>query len=330
MRWIVAAAVLALALVLYLGWSSCDREPDLAGLAPADSQAPIETEAVPPQAPPGPDGRLVDVGGHRLHIRTFGTGSPAIVIETGLGNDVIRVWEDVIDALSDETQVVFYTRAAYGASEPGPFPRTSERIAGELHALVDATPIEPPFIVVGHSIGAINALVYASEHKNVVDGLVLLDPPPLDFIRGRRFPELVAMGDSMTAGFRLDAERARDEGDERQATYLETVASEHDEMFRSSGTRVATIESLGAMPLVVVVSGVPNPQFEPHAEEFQRFWRDSGEELTRLSTRGEFVFASHSDHDLPGNATDTVVRAIRRCIAMTQEPSEMEYWEGEK
>jgi pimeloyl-ACP methyl ester carboxylesterase len=209
-------------------------------------------------------------------------------------------------------------------------PRGADRVAGELDALLEATPIEPPYVVVGHSIGAVNALVYASQHENVVDGLVLLDPPPVDFIRGRRFPELRAKADSMTAGFRLDAERARAAGDERRARQLEAMASEHEEMFRTGGTWVATIGTLGNMPLVVVASGVPNPQFEPYAADFQRFWRESSQDLTYLSTRGEFVYARDSTHDLPGDATDVVVDAIHRVIEMSQEPAASDYWEGEK
>jgi len=101
-------------------------------------------------------------------------------------------------------------------------------------------------------------------------------------------------------------------------------------MFRSGGTWVETIPSLGTMPLVVVASGVPNPQFRDDADEFQRFWRDSSKQLTALSMRGEFVYAENSTHDLPNDATDTVVEAIRRVATMAGEPLEPVPYEDDK
>lgn len=326
MKFIVIAAILAIAIAVFIGVRSCDTGPDLTDVAPVTDEVPI-TESVVPD----PVVQFVDVGGHRLYVRTYGTGSPTVVIEPGIG-DAGTTWADVIAALRDDMKVVLYSRAGYGESDPGPMPRAAQRIAGELAAMLEgAEGVEPPYIVVGHSIGAINALVFTSEHRNLVEGLVLLDPPPVDFIRGRRFPDLRAQVDSMTAGFRVDAGRARAAGDERRAVFYETMASEHEEMFRSGGTWVESVSPLGTMPLVVVASGVPDPQFEPQAEEFQRFWRQSSEELTALSLRGEFMYDANATHDLPGEATDTVVLAIRRVIALMAEPLDpIPYYEDEK
>lgn len=312
---------------MFISVRSCDREPEIGGAEPVSEAVPpvTETDSI------SPADTYVDVGGHHLWVQTRGTGEHTVVIEPGIG-DTGRIWAPVVDAVAEDNRVVLYHRAGYGRSEPGPMPRTSSQVASELNALLDDLQhAEPPYIVVGHSIGAINALVFAYEHPNQVEGLVLLDPPPVDFIRGRRYPELKAKADSMTAGFRASARRSRDAGDENLAIQQETIASEHEEMFRSGGTAVAAIHSLGAIPLVIVNSGVPNPQFEPYAEEFQRFWRDSSEQLTSLSVRSEYIYAEHSTHDLPGDATDTVVEAIRRAIALSEAPLDpMDYDELDK
>ena len=324
MKFIIIVAIIAIVLAVFVGIRSCDTEPDMADIQPVTEEVATETPATET------GGQMVDVGGHRLYVRTYGSGDHTVVIEPGIG-DAATIWRDVVDALEGEMRVILYDRAGYGESEAGPMPRTAGQVANELDALLKNTPgLEPPYIVVGHSIGAINAMVFSSEYTNLVEGLVLLDPPPVDFIRGRRFPQLRAMADSMTAGFRADAERARAGGDPQLARQFEALASEHDEMFRSGGTWVETIPSLGTMPLVVVASGVPNPQFGADAEEFQRFWRDSSQQLTALSVRGEFVYAEDSTHDLPGDATETVVQAIRRVVAMAGEPLEPVYYEGDK
>ncbi len=278
---------------------------------------------------PGADGRLVSAGGHRLFVRTFGDGAPAMVIEPGIG-DAGGVWSPVVNAVMPYTRVVLYDRAGYGQSDVGPMPRGADRVVRELTAMLVNAPVEPPYVVVGHSLGAINALLYASEHPNLVAGLVLLDPPPLGFIKGQRFPDLLEMADQMTAGFRLDAEAARKSGDERQAAYFETVASEHEQMFQTGWSWVESVTSLRDMPFVVIASGVPNPEFGESAESFQAFWRQESEALVRLSSRGRFVFVEDSTHDLPGDATDEVVDAVLWCIAASEDMPEYEVWQGEK
>jgi pimeloyl-ACP methyl ester carboxylesterase len=278
---------------------------------------------------PGEAGRLVSVGEHRLFVRTFGDGTPAVVIEPGIG-DAAGIWAPVVNEVMLYTRVVLYDRAGYGQSDAGPMPRGADRVVRELTALLVNTPVEPPYIVVGHSLGAINALLYASEHPNLVAGLVLLDPPPLGFIKGQRFPDLLEMAGQMTAGFRKDAEAARKKGDERQAVYFETVASEHEQMFRTGWSWVESVSTLRDMPFVVIASGVPNPEFGKSAEAFQAYWRQESEALVRLSTRGRFVFVEDSTHDLPGDATDEVVDAVLWCIAASEDIPEYEVWQGEK
>lgn len=324
---VIVIAVLVIAAGIFLFRSGGDRTVNL-----PEVHAPT-TEVSPPEAstgaPPGPDGRLVDVGGHRLLIRTFGAGSPAVVIEPGIG-EALQVWRPVIDVLRNETEVVIYSRAGYRGSEPGPMPRGADRVVSELTQLLVDTPIESPYIVVGHSLGANHALLYASEHPNLVAGVVLLDPPPLDFTNGKRFPELQKMATEMTAGFRQNAEEALARGDTAGANQLEAVASEHEQMFLSGWKWVSSVTSLGDTPLVVVASGVPNPGFGDDAVEFQEFWRESSEKVSRLSTRSRFVYAKESTHKIPGDATQVVVDAVRWCIEQSSMEPEYQGWTDDK
>lgn len=327
MRLILIAGAVALALGAVFIWRSCDSGPAPEATLTAEAPAPATGE-VEPAAPANLDG-LVDVGGHRLHVRTFGTGAPAVVIEPGLG-DAGRIWAVAVDTLSRESMVVLYSRAGYGRSDAGPMPRSADREAGELAAMLSATPVDPPYILVAHSLGAINALVFASENAHLLDGLVLLDPPPLDFIRGNRFPRLRGEADQMTAAFRSDAAAARAAGDERQAAQLEAIASEHEEMFTSGWRLMASVRSLGDLPLVVVASGVPNPAFGEDADVFQAFWRDSTERLTALSTRSRFIYAEHSTHDIPNDAPGVIVEAVRYCREAWERDYAPDWYEGDK
>lgn len=260
--------------------------------------------------------KLVDVGGHRLHVRTVGHGSPAVVVCEGVGGGW-SIWQGVADSIGRENRFVLYERAGYGQSDPGPMPRTADRIVIELEHLLENTPVEPPYVLVGHSLGAQYAMYYALEHFDQVVGLVVLDPPPLEFALGNQFPVLRAMVDKQTEEMQRDAVFARANGDTAQADFLRTVASEHANAFTTNAEYLAQVESLRDLPFVVVGSGVPNPAFGDSASAFQKFWRKSNESLSHLSTRGRFVFVEGSSHNLPREATARVVAAIRSVMPDT-------------
>ena len=95
-------------------------------------------------------GRLVDVGGHRLHLHCSGQGSPTVVLDTGLGMPSAS-WVLVQPVVAQWTRVCAYDRAGYGFSDLGPTPRISQRIVEELHALLDRAGEPAPYVLAGHS-----------------------------------------------------------------------------------------------------------------------------------------------------------------------------------
>src|SRR4051794_15303531 len=70
-----------------------------------------------------PPGRLVDIGGRRLHLYCIGSGSPAVILEAGLGWGM-GTWGQVQPKVAETTRVCSYDRAGYGWSDVGPPPRT--------------------------------------------------------------------------------------------------------------------------------------------------------------------------------------------------------------
>jgi len=262
--------------------------------------------------------RLADIGTHSLHIRCTGTGSPVVVIDTGVG-DTSERWQSFQAQVAQITRVCTYDRAGYGSSEPGPLPRHSQRAADELKQLLENAGVKGPYLLVGHSLGGLNMQVFASRYPDLVAGLLLLDPAPLPFITGQAFPELYRMLEQQAAELQQVAEAARQSTDaeaqaQAQADYLEAVASEHAALIAESAAQVAAIESFGDIPLVVIGSGKPNPAFGATAEEFQRFWIEHNRELATRSTDGTFVLAQESGHYLHEHAPDVVLDAIRQMV----------------
>lgn len=121
-----------------------------------------------------PSGKMVDVGGHRLHIYCVGEGHPTLVLESGAAS-MSALWGHVQPLAARHTRVCSYDRAGLGWSEPGPGPRDAVSIARELHALLKNAGEAPPYILVGYSYGGMLIRVYADQYPEQVVGLVLLD-----------------------------------------------------------------------------------------------------------------------------------------------------------
>ncbi len=121
-----------------------------------------------------PPGKLVDVGGYRLHIQCAGAGYPTVVLETG-ALSMSAAWGWVQPQVAVHTRVCSYDRAGLGWSEPGPEPRDALHIARELRTLLKNAGETPPYVLVGHSSGGLLVRVYADQYPEDVVGLLLLD-----------------------------------------------------------------------------------------------------------------------------------------------------------
>lgn len=145
----------------------------LAGLAGIGALYQLISEARDKSKLP-PPGKLVDVGGHRLHINSIGEGSPVVVMDAGGASSSLS-WSLVQPEIAKFTRVCTFDRAGRGWSDPGPKPQSSQQIVEQLDTLLSNEKIEGPYIMVGQSFGGQNVRLYASEYPDKVAGLVLVD-----------------------------------------------------------------------------------------------------------------------------------------------------------
>jgi pimeloyl-ACP methyl ester carboxylesterase len=259
-----------------------------------------------PAASDGADD-VVRVDGRDLAVHCQGAGSPTVVIDAGWG-EASSEWAEIAVELSRTVLVCTFDRAGYGGSDPGPMPRTPRANADDLRALLAAAGVRAPFVLVGHSLGGLNAQAYWSQYPEEVAGLVLFDPPPRAWLERRRFPGLwnmaVAVGEELSRG----AEAARDQGSP-DAERLTAMASEHNAMLRT-GADAAAIESFEALPFLVVAAGRPNPAFGDSAAAYQTFWIDEDRRLANRSSRGLLQVLDTLGHSMNREAPDAVVALI--------------------
>ncbi len=119
-------------------------------------------------------GRAVDIGGRTLNIYCSGEGSVAAIFE-GAAHTAGYAWNKMQAQAARFTRACWYDRAGYGWSDPGPSPRTFRDIANDLHALLRAASIPPPYVLVGATAGAFHVRVYTALYPAEVAGAVL-DP----------------------------------------------------------------------------------------------------------------------------------------------------------
>jgi pimeloyl-ACP methyl ester carboxylesterase len=133
---------------------------------------PISAQSVSTELnPPTPLGKLVDVGGYRVHLYCTGTGSPTVVI---VGAGFSFDWGLVQPEVAKVTQVCSYDHSGIGWSEDGPKDSCALRV-GEVHTALKNAGVQGPYVLVGHSLGGLVARLYAGRYPDEVAGIVFVD-----------------------------------------------------------------------------------------------------------------------------------------------------------
>ncbi len=292
-------------------------------------------------------GQLVDAGGHLQYLCTSGQGSPTVVLDSGLGVSSYG-WQAVHHGVSQFARVCAYDRAGYGLSEPGPMPRTSSRIAEELHTMLVNAGLAPPYVLVGHSFGGFTTRVFTGRYPAEVAGMVLVDassehqfnklPDAIRKVAGRQ--ERLLFWARFLAPFGIHRVVAALQSGEpprwanqapleyhaaglnwSRAPFLSTVYSELATL-EESGREAKAAGDLGDRPLIVLTAGarlkaqdLPAGISLAEAHEFQRVWADELQpQLALLSTRGSQRFADKSGHMIPLEQPEAIVKAIRDVV----------------
>ncbi len=142
--------------------------------SPSGSVVPTPSETVATAESAG----SFDVGDRELFLECRGQGSPTVVLEPGQG-DSRSDFEGIQATLAATMTACTYDRANVGRSGEAPTPRTSLDVVEDLHALLRAADVPPPYVVAGTSAGGFFAMHFAREHPNEVIGMLAMNPPPL-------------------------------------------------------------------------------------------------------------------------------------------------------
>jgi pimeloyl-ACP methyl ester carboxylesterase len=251
-------------------------------------------------------GRLVDVGGHRLHMECTGSGSPTVVVEPGAGMTSSSVGL-IAPAVAAETRVCVYDRAGRGWREPADTRQDADQIAADLHTLLDRGNVPGPYVLVGHSFGGHYVRAYAAHHPDEVAGMVLVDSTAPADQPGSTEPSeqgaydatgrVAALGSiaarvgvarlvGLTDYAELPAQsRAEARASVATPEHVRSTIEEYAEGSRSA-RQAAALTDLGDKPLVVLTAGVGHP-----AE-----WRADQRRMAQLSANSSHRIVDGATH----------------------------------
>jgi hypothetical protein len=124
-------------------------------------------------------GTSVDIGGRTLNIYCSGEGTPTVIFET-FGHTSGYSWIGVQPEVAKLTHACWFDRAGYGWSEPGPMPATYRSDAQDLHALLHAAQLPPPYVLVGASAAALHIRLFHGLYPGEVGGAVMVNALDVD------------------------------------------------------------------------------------------------------------------------------------------------------
>ena len=281
-----------------------------------------------------PPGRLVDIGGRKLHLNCTGNGSPTIILEAGASSFAID-WALVQPELARSNRVCSYDRIGMGWSDPATgVPR--DTVTLDLHTALNVAQEKPPYVMVGASMGGIYVRQFADQHPDEVVGMVLVDPTSEDrlflFFEGkavevasltaeqrrsiippgpvrvpRRLPQTGAPFDRLPRELyelriKLDTRLIASVPESVPYEYVVATAEiERARLARLKEVRGAQAHPLGDRPLVVLTRGVESSQA----------LRDVHAQLAELSTNSRHTVVADAGHEIHLFKPSAMIQAIQ-------------------
>jgi pimeloyl-ACP methyl ester carboxylesterase len=319
---------LALVAIVAVGVTSC-APPSASSETSTTSGSIIKiVPRTPTAAPTGDVTAIVMVGQRTISFECHGTGSPTILLQSGYGN-AGDIWKattaqppTVAQALATTNRVCVYDRPGStlsvdplgnpfptpqpGRSGPVPQPRTSTDVVTEWHDLMAVLHIPGPYVLVGHSIGGLFALLYARTYPDQVAGLVTVDATP---------PALLGLLTPTTQT--LFRSQLKSQG---PITGYAFEQYDIDEIL----TTLNGAPALKAMPTTLMFAGQAQQVSDPAAQELLK-------DITRVQDQARAEFAASipgattvtvpdASHYIQVDRPDVVIDAVKAVVAKTRRP----------
>jgi pimeloyl-ACP methyl ester carboxylesterase len=279
-------------------------------------------------------GREIDIGGRKLYLVCGGQlapGRPTVVLVSGYHDssdpwtqaDVLSllpgaVGPPVLPGLARNQRVCAYDRPGTlryidglpltSRSTAVTQPRTARDLTVELHELLSAARVPPPYVLVGHSLGGLVVLLYARTYPHEVGGIVFVDSfsPTIPNGLGVLWPRYRAIINPPSSAQPLAS--------------LKLAASETI-LLDESIKQLEQAPPLATMPLAVLTktepfripagalpSGITLPQIDAGYNDAEKYFVALMPETPQIFATGSEHYIQLSQPDLVISATELIVR----------------------
>lgn len=287
-----------------------------------------------------PAGQLVDIGARRIQLDCRGSGSPTVVLESGLDTYGSLSWTLVHDSIATTTRTCAYSRAGVMWSDAARGAFDSKTVAEDLHAALTKAGERAPFVVVGHSLGGPYALIFTGLYPADVAGLVFVDashPDQIERLRkatGNSMEAPTGMLSAVAALSWTGVTRLIPDGASPKLPRA-TIRAQHAYLSTSLGPALRELKALpvtleaagqhrqlGDRPLVVLTAMAPMPEAVLKSAGMTRDQGDRMRTAWKALHDEEATWSTHSRHQLVPDAThyiqldrpDVVISAVREVI----------------
>jgi len=290
---------------------------------------------------PEPLGRLVDIGGRKLHIHCTGSGAPTVILEAGASSFSID-WSLVQPEIAKTNRVCSYDRARIGWSDVGPMD-SAANIVQDLKTLLRAVNEKGPYVLVGASMGGIYARVFQLRYPEDVVGMVLVDPThelrlfttlegkavPIASITAEQYRSVLPKGEVTIPRrqpqtgepfTRLPEKlyKTRVALDQRlidsypasvgPGIVAQRAEAERATLAELNQARTQAPHSLGNLPLVILTRGVNTDKERIAAYD----------ELAKMSTKSRHTVVADAGHEIHLFQPAAVIEAVREVVGLAR------------
>jgi len=243
-----------------------------------------------------PNSTLEKLNDRKVELAVTQHSTPPVIFENGLGGRM-EWWSKVLPDISRDTTTFAYNRPGYGNSDPAATPRDGLHVVDELRTLLRDKGMQPPYVLVGHSLGGLYMQLYARRYPEDVSALILVDsthPQQLDgegALQKQSFLLRGLLGVMVTGA-------AKDELD----------------LLPQTGKQVLNLPTLSGIPVFVLSASKPLAEQSAVADDANAKRRD----IARLYPGAKQVWVD-SGHAIPLEKPEAIVAAIREALRLSRQ-----------
>lgn len=232
----------------------------------------------------------------KLQYNVSGSGKPNIVLING-GSGPIEGWMKVLPEVSKLSSVFSYNRFGVAGSDKPKNAQDGITIVENLREALKIVGLEPPYLLVGHSLGGLYANLFARLHSNDIVGVIFLESShpndiSLDKYQGKfvkTINKMFSIFDSLSS--------------QKQFSEVNFV--------KQTVSQIQQIDSFPEIPIYVITGGKENRMMP---EEARQRRLENQLELLSLSKNSKHIVAKNSGHFPQLSEPKVLIETIKDCI----------------